>query len=61
MARIIDKNRCVGCGACERSCIVGCISEKENRKREINETACVDCGACEMICPVKCISEIGAN
>lgn len=56
MSKKIDKNICVGCGACERVCIVGCISEKENKKREIDESACVDCGACVMTCPVECIS-----
>lgn len=57
MARRIDSNKCIGCGGCEKCCIVGCISEL-NSKRVINEAACVDCGACELICPVKCIEKI---
>lgn len=57
MARRIDSNKCIGCGSCEKCCIVGCISEL-NSKRVINEAACVDCGACELICPVKCIEKI---
>ncbi|MGG7177432.1 4Fe-4S binding protein [Clostridium paraputrificum] len=58
MARRINKSICIGCGTCERVCIVGCISEEDNRKRLINESACVDCGACEAACPMKCISEV---
>ncbi|MGL4107493.1 4Fe-4S binding protein [Clostridium sp. LP20] len=58
MSRRINKSICIGCGTCERVCIVGCISEEDNRKRLINESACVDCGACEAACPMKCISEV---
>lgn len=57
MSKKIDEEKCVGCGACERVCIVGCISKNDNdNKRKIDESACVDCGACLMTCPVKCIS-----
>ncbi|MGL4904728.1 MAG: 4Fe-4S binding protein [Cetobacterium sp.] len=57
MIREIDKSICIGCGKCERACIVGCISEVENIKREINSSACVDCGACSLICPVNAIKK----
>ncbi|MGL5000935.1 MAG: ATP-binding protein [Cetobacterium sp.] len=53
--RVIVNSICVGCGKCEDSCIVGCISEVENRKRKINSDACVDCGACSLVCPVNAI------
>lgn len=55
MARIINKSICIACGTCERVCIVGCITQEENKKRTINESACVDCGACQLACPMKCI------
>lgn len=58
MARRIDESSCIGCGACEPICLVGCISEQEDGKRLINEVACVDCGACELVCPVSCISAV---
>ncbi|MGL5052927.1 MAG: 4Fe-4S binding protein [Cetobacterium sp.] len=54
--RKIIKSICIGCGKCEASCIIGCISEVENKKREINYAACVDCGACSLVCPVNAIS-----
>lgn len=56
MPRVINKLDCVGCGSCERVCIVGCISKEEDKKRTINKDACVDCGACQLICPKKCIA-----
>lgn len=43
MPRRINKSECVGCGTCQRVCLVGCISQEEDRKRLINEYGCVDC------------------
>ncbi|GEM_PF-1758533 len=57
MPRIIYENECIGCGTCQRVCLVGCIKEGENRKRRVDITACVDCGACQFACPKKCILE----
>lgn len=57
MARRINKSDCVGCGTCERVCLIGCITEEKDRTRIITESACVDCGACEIACPKKCISQ----
>jgi MinD superfamily P-loop ATPase containing an inserted ferredoxin domain len=56
MSRKISRSECIGCGNCQRVCIVGCITEREDRKRLINESGCVDCGACQLACPKKCIS-----
>jgi ferredoxin len=57
MPRRINKSTCVGCGACERVCIIGCITQEKDKKRLINESACVDCGACQVACPKKCIDK----
>lgn len=57
MPRIIDNGKCVGCGTCERVCIVGCVKEVQNKKRLIDSNGCVDCGACQLACPVKCITK----
>ncbi|MGL5964534.1 MAG: 4Fe-4S binding protein [Fusobacteriaceae bacterium] len=52
---VIDKDTCIGCGACEGTCPVGAISADANGKYEICD-ACVDCGACASVCPVEAIS-----
>ncbi|MEG0069189.1 indolepyruvate ferredoxin oxidoreductase subunit alpha [Cetobacterium sp.] len=57
MAHRINKDDCIGCGACESVCPVSCISEVEGGKREINENDCIDCGSCASVCPVSCISQ----
>lgn len=52
----IDKNICVGCGACTSNCPVSAIEQKDD-KYEINADVCVSCGACESTCPVSAISQ----
>lgn len=52
MAYKIIEDVCIGCGACERECPVGAISEKDG-KYVINTDECMDCGACAGQCPVE--------
>ena len=52
---VIDQDNCIGCGACEGTCLVGAISGNDEGKFSINDT-CIDCGACAGGCPVSCIS-----
>ncbi|MDR0978131.1 MAG: 4Fe-4S binding protein [Endomicrobium sp.] len=56
MAYKIDKNICVGCGACAGACPVSAILQKDG-KYEINADVCVSCGACESACSVTAISQ----
>ena len=51
MAYIIDKDTCIGCGACAENGPVGAISENDG-VYEIDADTCLDCGACEGTCPV---------
>ncbi|MBP3654242.1 MAG: 4Fe-4S binding protein [Oscillospiraceae bacterium] len=56
MAHSVNKDLCVGCGACEETCPLGAISADAEGKREVNADLCVDCGACEGACPVGAIA-----
>lgn len=52
MAYKIDKDTCVGCGACVGSCPVGAISIGDDGKAVINPEVCISCGTCAAVCPV---------
>jgi ferredoxin len=56
MARKIDVNSCVGCGACSGTCPFEAIAPQED-KYSIDASSCTDCGACESACPVSAISQ----
>ena len=52
MAYSIDKDSCIGCGACQPECPVEAISCGDDGKYEIDPDTCLDCGACAGTCPV---------
>lgn len=52
MAYKIDKNVCIGCGACVGACPVGAISPDEDGKMVIDKEKCISCGTCYAVCPV---------
>jgi len=56
MAVNIDKETCIGCGACVDVCPVQALSMVDD-KAVCDEDACIDCGACISVCPVSAISE----
>lgn len=45
---VIDADRCIHCGACERTCPSACIDAKTGG---IDSSRCVDCFDCLTICP----------
>lgn len=46
----LDKDKCLGCTTCLRSCPTGAIRVREG-KAKIIESKCIDCGECIRICP----------
>ena len=55
MARKVNEEMCISCGACEGTCPVGAITMEATAV--INPDTCIDCGACEAGCPVGAIAE----
>ncbi|PIS28755.1 ferredoxin [Candidatus Saganbacteria bacterium CG08_land_8_20_14_0_20_45_16] len=56
MAYVINKETCLGCGACVAQCGQGAIEEAGDKYR-IKQEKCTDCGACVGFCPVQAISK----
>ena len=52
----IDRETCVGCGACVGTCPANAISLNDG-KAVIDQDICVKCGACADTCPVSAIHE----
>ncbi len=55
MARKIDEDCCVSCGACDEVCPAYAVKQGF-ATYEIDPDLCNDCGACERACPEGCIS-----
>ena len=54
---MVDKSKCIGCGACVGICPVGAITMVDG-VAQINYDICIKCGLCESICPVNAIKII---
>ncbi len=56
MNKILSKNECTGCMACQQICSMGCIDlsqdELGNVYPEINQTKCINCNKCRNVCPI---------
>ena len=53
----VDKELCIGCGACVSVCPTNSLVLNEDGKCEINNESCIQCLACITTCPVEAISE----
>ncbi len=53
----VDKETCIGCGACIGVCPVTALSLDADGKSECDEDTCITCLACVGTCPVTAISE----
>lgn len=54
-AAVVNKERCVACGACKKECPREAISILYGCFAEIAAQRCVGCGKCAKICPAGCI------
>ena len=53
----VDKDTCIGCGACGAVCPVAALALDENGKSGCDEDVCISCFSCIPVCPVSAITE----
>lgn len=53
----VDKDNCIGCGACVGVCPVSALSLDDEGKSGCDESVCISCLSCVGACPVSAISE----
>lgn len=51
----VEKDLCIGCGACTGVCPVNALTLDDEGKSECNADLCIDCHACIGTCPVEAI------
>jgi ferredoxin len=52
---MIDKDICIGCGACVSDCPAEALSMNDDGKAVVDTGKCTGCGACIESCPVEAI------
>ena len=52
---VLDKQVCVACGVCVKTCPKDAISIYRGCYAMVNGDRCVGCGLCTKSCPVGCI------
>lgn len=52
---IVDAEKCIGCGSCEKLCRFDCI-HIINGTAAVNEYSCEGCGVCSYSCPVGAVA-----
>ena len=52
----VDKDTCIGCGACAGVCPVEALAFDGEGKMECDKDTCIGCQACVGTCPVEAIS-----
>jgi len=53
----VEKEECIGCGACLDICPTNALVFTDDGKVECKEADCIDCGACLGTCPVEAIKQ----
>lgn len=60
--KVVEKNLCISCGACQAACPKSCISYTRINGLylpQIDESNCIKCGLCETVCPGKGVTYPG--
>ena len=52
----IDKNICVACGVCLKTCRKGALAIYRGCFAQVDAENCVGCGLCAKACPAGCIT-----
>ena len=52
----VDKNICVACGVCVKTCPKGALSIYRGCYAQVDADKCVGCGLCGKACPASCIT-----
>lgn len=53
---IVDRQVCVACGVCLKTCPKGAISIYRGCFAQVDEDKCVGCGLCAKACPASCLA-----
>lgn len=51
----VNKEECIGCGACISVCPTGALVMDDDGKVICVEADCIDCGVCVSSCPTEAI------
>lgn len=57
-AIIINKEKCVNCGACTAACSVGALYFDKDWVLQMDTDKCLDCKTCVTACPIRAIEAI---
>ncbi|MEK7374346.1 MAG: 4Fe-4S binding protein, partial [Thermodesulfobacteriota bacterium] len=49
----LDREACIGCGLCAKSCAAGAIAKGEDDKPVFAPERCIYCGDCIKVCPAE--------